>query len=165
MRNACLCVQVCLQHVNSGFRISTISSVWESVALLSSYLILKMFPGESHFIVFNRVFPRKGIFPSTSPPCTMLSLTSFNGVLSHWRHSKKYGDGGSRILSLRRWLLGASPGPRSTVAMVTLLLCQGRFSQWEERSSPASSYVGFWQLERTPKWRTTSPDGSSESLL
>ena len=115
MRNACLCVQVCLQHVNSGFRISTISSVWESVALLSSYLILKMFPGGSHFIVFNSVFSRKGIFPSTSPPCTMLSLTSFNGVLSHWRHSKKYGDGGSRILSLRRWLLGASPGPRSVV--------------------------------------------------
>ena len=55
--------------------------------------------------------------------------------------------GGSRALSLKRWLLGAYPGPRSSVTMVTLQLCQGCSSLWEERSSPASSYVGFWQLE------------------
>lgn len=85
-------------------------------------------------------------------------LWSFNGVASHFEVV-----GGDTIRSLEGWLLGAHPGPRSPVAMVILRLCQGCFSLWVERSSPASSYVGYWQLERRLTWCAASPAGSSES--
>lgn len=90
---------------------------------------------------------------------------SFYSRISHLRWRKNLVMGGSRILSLKRWLLGVYSGPRSTVTMVTVRLCQGCFSLWEERRSPASSYVGFWQLEKILQRHTASPDGSSERLL
>lgn len=104
-----------------------------------------MFPVQSNCIVF--IFSSKVFSPVPAFHLSYFHWYSFNGVVSHLRCSKNMVMGGSRVLSLKRWLLGAYPGPRSSVAMVTLQLCQGWSSLWAERSSPASSYVGFWQLE------------------
>lgn len=116
------------------------------------------------FLFLERLFSRKGVSPVPAFYVLCFHWYSFNRVVSHLRCSKNMMMGGSRILSLEGWWLGAYPGPESMVAMVMLLLCQGCFSLWVERSSPASNYVGFWQLERMLKWCAASPDGSSESL-
>lgn len=154
------------RRVNATFSIRTIGSVWESVALFSSQLVLKVFAVQIHLYCLYRDFLKKCYFsPVLALHVWRSHRSSLNGVISRLRGSENVVVGGSGSLSLKGWLLGARPGPQSTVAMVILLLCQGSFSLWVERCSPASSSVGFWQLERRLKWCSASPDGSSESLL
>lgn len=105
-------------------------------------------------IVFNRVFSRKGIFASSSPPSTMLSLISFNGVLSHWRHSKKHMVWVEAESQPQKMIAKHLLAP-STV-MVTLLLCQGRSLCGSERGAPASSYGDLLAAGENASWCTAS---------
>lgn len=124
---------------------------------------------------FVRDFLKKGIFSSVSThsaPCASAD--------THVPELFRSRFGNSVVLRVQqypqpeRMIVERPAWARGLVAMATLLLCHGCSSLWVERSSPASKYVGSWQLERIrnnallPQTRARSlllnPLGSSGSV-
>lgn len=116
-------------------------------------------------LLLSRSFPRNLCPPG--PELLLLCLINIHLIecFCTFASVKTQDDGGQQNPPPARVIIGSASWPRGAVAMETLLICQGCFSLWVEISSPASNYVGFWQLERMLKWCAASPYVSSKRLL